>query len=93
MILLLLVFKGIISFKYWWNYDYDLHWIVVMGENVDDSEQSHVLYYHKQLKLVGEDLYIVQGTNNWLVGKFIKDPISRSVYVYNHLNYNFDLIL
>ncbi len=69
MILLLLVFKGIISFKYWWNYDYDLHWIVVMGENVDDSEQSHVLYYHKQLKLVGEDLYIVQGTNNWLVGK------------------------
>ena len=93
IILLRLVFKGIISLEYWWNYDCDDKHIIIMGDGIDDPEQNHVLNYHSQLKLAGEDIYRIEDTDNWLVGKWIDDPIAGSVYQYDYLTCKFNLVM
>lgn len=91
LILLFAVLNGIISWKYWWNYNYSEGWIAVVGKS-EDPEPNHILVFHKHLKLIDEDLYKVIGTDNGLVNKEIAFPIHGALYEYNHFEHRFELV-
>jgi hypothetical protein len=84
--------NGSISVKYWLSYDYTDRWIFVTPMSVDEMNNMYMLEFNKQLKLVGEDVYKVVGTNNSLVNKEIVKPIHNAVYSYDRYSCAFMLI-
>lgn len=99
MMLIGLVFKmlimhinGDISFKYLWNYDFSQRSITILGE-ITDPDICTVLRFHKELILIGEDLYKIIGTDDKHVNKLISNPMNGCLYSYSGLEGKFHLLM
>lgn len=90
--LLLLVWNNVISFEYWWNYDYSDRCIFVMND-IDSEDIASKLDFGKELQLIGEDLYIIKGIEAPYLNKEIKSPHSNATYTFNALTDSLDLIM
>ena len=87
-----LMLINVISISYWWNYDYSLKWITVTDPYCLNAEETFVLIFNFNMKLVAEDTYKLIGTNNRLVNKEIYMPVHGGVYHYNDINDKFELL-
>ncbi len=93
--LLWLVITGIISFKYWWNYTNAKSVIYIQPDTIKGSDQLPVVILHfgREMRLIGEDHYIVKDVDAVYVNKELKTPIISALYRYNPLTYTFDLLM
>ena len=90
--LLILFFTGVISFKYFWNYDYSLRWVAIANKITNPNAYT-ILVFGAQLILIGEDIYKVIDTDNEYAGKIIHNPESKAYYWYNSFDNQFELLL
>lgn len=87
----MLMLKGIITFKYWFEYKYHIVYIIISRQDVEFP--TEMLWFGVDFKLVGEDVYrIVNSDESDILNKEITNPIDGATYTFDRDSNKFELV-